>query len=419
MEGSSGKPGSRLKRVKRALSMSAMGKMSKDAFKRSQSIDHQLQQDLEQRKNELTLLLLGGAYSGKSTFVKQLRIHYGDGFPEDERGPYKHQVHDNISGAVHKVIDHMRIENIKFDNDAYMNQAIDFQTRNPVLDFNEMLKKTYTPDDLQQPGKGANSLLAMACTELGKRFAYMSVKCGGISEHDQRLLLTLWDDSGFQRAFTELVHRKGESACLRPQEVYFLSNLERMLSEKYVPTHQDILYIRRPTLGVIEHLFNVDDLIYRVIDVAGQKSQRKKWIHVFENVTVVLFFVALSAFDETLEEDESLNSLEDSLQMFHEVSHNHYLERTDFLLFLNKYDLFTEKLKHVQFKTFVKTYSGDNSPETCIKYIKDQFEQSRPCHKHVYTHVACATDVTMMADVLSKVLNIVAEINFRKTGGLF
>ncbi|WAR22524.1 GNAI3-like protein [Mya arenaria] len=322
-----------------ALSMSAMGKMSKDAFKRSQSIDHQLQQDLEQRKNELTLLLLGGAYSGKSTFVKQLRIHYGDGFPEDERGPYKHQVHDNISGAVHKVIDHMRIENIKFDNDAYM---------------------------------------------------------------DQRLLLTLWDDSGFQRAFTELVHRK-----------------ERMLSEKYVPTHQDILYIRRPTLGVIEHLFNVDDLIYRVIDVAGQKSQRKKWIHVFENVTVVLFFVALSAFDETLEEDESLNSLEDSLQMFHEVSHNHYLERTDFLLFLNKYDLFTEKLKHVQFKTFVKTYSGDNSPETCIKYIKDQFEQSRPCHKHVYTHVACATDVTMMADVLSKVLNIVAEINFRKTGGLF
>lgn len=47
----------------------------------------------------------------------------------------------------------------------------------------------------------------------------------------------------------------------------------------------------------------------RVIDVAGQKSQRKKWIHVFENVTVVLFFVAVSAFDETLEEDDSLVSI--------------------------------------------------------------------------------------------------------------
>ena len=49
-------------------------------------------------------------------------------------------------------------------------------------------------------------------------------------------------------------------------------------------------------------------LVFRVIDVAGQKSQRKKWIHLFENVTAVLFFVALSEFDEYLEEDETLVS---------------------------------------------------------------------------------------------------------------
>jgi len=39
--------------------MTAMGKMSKDAIKRSQSIDNQLQRELAQKKNELTLLLLG------------------------------------------------------------------------------------------------------------------------------------------------------------------------------------------------------------------------------------------------------------------------------------------------------------------------------------------------------------------------
>ena len=48
---------------------------------------------------------------------------------------------------------------------------------------------------------------------------------------------------------------------------------------------------------------------FRVIDVAGQKSQRKKWIHLFENVTAVLFFVPLSGFDEYLEEDDSLVSI--------------------------------------------------------------------------------------------------------------
>ena len=42
--------------------------------------------------------------------------------------------------------------------------------------------------------------------------------------------------------------------------------------------------------------------------MAGQKSQRKKWIHLFENVTAVLFFVPLSGFDEYLEEDDSLVS---------------------------------------------------------------------------------------------------------------
>ena len=47
-------------------------------------------------------------------------------------------------------------------------------------------------------------------------------------------------------------------------------------------------------------------VLARVIDVAGQKSLRKKWIHFFEGVTAVLFFVALSGFDETVEEEPTL-----------------------------------------------------------------------------------------------------------------
>ncbi|XP_052227931.1 guanine nucleotide-binding protein G(i) subunit alpha-3-like isoform X2 [Dreissena polymorpha] len=404
--------------MRTALSLSAMGKISKDAMKRSQSIDNQIQQDQEQKKNELTLLLLGGAYSGKSTFVKQLRIHYGDGFPEEERLPYTNQVHETVSGAAIKIIEHMQSEHIRFESEELQNAAADFHQRNPVVNFNDMLTKSYTADDMQT-ARGANSLLAMACNELGKRFAYMNVKCGGLSKQDQDLLLEMWKDEGFQRGFKGLLTAKCSVRSIRPQELYFCSNISRMLAEDYVPSHQDILFIRRPTLGVIEHHFNVDDFIYRVIDVAGQKSQRKKWIHLFENVTVVLFFVSLSAFDENLEEDEALNTLQDSLQTFREVSHNHYLDKTDFLLFLNKFDLFAEKLRSTKFSAHIQDYDGDNTPEACIKYIREQFHQHRPCHKQVYTHVSCATDVVMMSDLLSKVLNIVAEINFRKTGGLF
>ena len=41
----------------------------------------------------------------------------------------------------------------------------------------------------------------------------------------------------------------------------------------------------------------------RMVDVGGQRSERKKWIHCFEGVTAILFCVALSAYDLTLEED--------------------------------------------------------------------------------------------------------------------
>lgn len=412
------KPKNALKRIKKTLSLSTFGKISKDAFRKSRSIENQLEADKEKQLNELTLLLLGSACSGKSTFVKQLRIHYGDGFPDEERMQFINQIHDNISGAANKIIACMKESPIQFDNDNLQMQADDFQIRNPLTDYTEMVTTVQSAEDIT-PTKGAQCHLTMQCTMLCERFSYLNLKCKELSAADQKLLLSFWDDLAFQKCYARLLSMACCPKTLTPQDVYFCCHMKRILSENYVPTHQDILQVRQPTMGVTEHQFNVDDFIYRVIDVAGQKSQRKKWIHLFENVTVIVFFVALSAFDEKLEEDNQLNSLDDSLQTFHEISYNQYLDKTDFLLFLNKYDLFTEKLKTVKFKTFFRNYEGENSPESCTKYIRELFHQRRPGHKQVFTHVLCATDVSLMGGILSQVLNIVAEINFRKTGGLF
>ena len=48
---------------------------------------------------------------------------------------------------------------------------------------------------------------------------------------------------------------------------------------------------------------------FRVVDVGGQRSERKKWIHCFEDVTAILFFVALSEYDMTLREDAAVVSV--------------------------------------------------------------------------------------------------------------
>ena len=52
----------------------------------------------------------------------------------------------------------------------------------------------------------------------------------------------------------------------------------------------------------------VSVMLHRVVDVGGQRSERKKWIHCFEDVTAILFFVALSEYDLSLREDAAVVS---------------------------------------------------------------------------------------------------------------
>lgn len=48
----------------------------------------------------------------------------------------------------------------------------------------------------------------------------------------------------------------------------------------------------------------------RMVDVGGQRSERRKWIHCFENVTSIIFLVALSEYDQILfESDNEVNSI--------------------------------------------------------------------------------------------------------------
>lgn len=42
-----------------------------------------------------------------------------------------------------------------------------------------------------------------------------------------------------------------------------------------------------------------------MFDVGGQRSERKKWIHCFENVTSIIFCVALSEYDQVLLEENN------------------------------------------------------------------------------------------------------------------
>ena len=58
--------------------------------------------------------------------------------------------------------------------------------------------------------------------------------------------------------------------------------------------------------GITETMFKIRELTYKLFDVGGQQSERKKWIRCFENVTALVFLVSLSEYDQMLYENESV-----------------------------------------------------------------------------------------------------------------
>ena len=71
----------------------------------------------------------------------------------------------------------------------------------------------------------------------------------------------------------------------------------------YQPTEQDIFYIQERTVGITETTFQWGDSEVVIIDASGCKSERRKWIHQFQDVLCILFVVDLSGYDECLIED--------------------------------------------------------------------------------------------------------------------
>ncbi len=103
---------------------------------------------------------------------------------------------------------------------------------------------------------------------------------------------------------------------------------------------EDFLKMRVRTTGVVEASFHVRyrgmALSFRLIDVGGQRSERRKWIHCFDNVDAILFLVAISEYNQVLLEDGRTNRMDESLKLFESIVNNPFFIKTSFLLFLNK-----------------------------------------------------------------------------------
>ena len=99
--------------------------------------------------------------------------------------------------------------------------------------------------------------------------------------------------------------------------------------------------------------------IHRMFDVGGQRNERRKWIHCFDNVHAVLFVVAINEYDQMLFEDPTVNRLVESHNLFAEISNSRFFRHTAIILFLNKSDLFAKKIKISNITSAFPDYTGE------------------------------------------------------------
>lgn len=171
-----------------------------------------------------------------------------------------------------------------------------------------------------------------------------------------------------------------------------------------MPNDQDVLRSRVKTTGITETTFIIGDLTYRMFDVGGQRSERKKWIHCFENVTTILFLVAISEYDQLLFEDETVNRMQEALTLFDSICNSRWFTKTSIILFLNKIDRFKEKLPVSPMKNYFPDYEGGDDYAAACDYILNRFVSlNQHENKQIYTHFTCATDTTQIRFVMAAV----------------
>ena len=331
----------------------------------SDRIDRELKASA--REHIIKLLLLGAGESGKSTFVKQMKIIHEDGYSTDELNSFISIIHGNLLTSMVEVIKAMDKLNITLHNPS--NQVC----ASKIINYPTPVQ--YIP------------------TEIGE------------------MMKLLWQDDGFQECL-----KRGIDYQLSDSAPYYFQRMDKILDPSYTPNEQDVLQSRVQTTGIVETTFTSGNITYQLFDVGGQRSERRKWLHCFDDVEAVLFVVALSGYDMTLTEDGTTNRMEESLNLFQAICVNKFFDNSSIVLFLNKLDLFTEKVNNTNhhLRLFFPQYTGpDHDVLAAKEFIKDQFLACNTKERIIYPHYTTATDTNNVRVVFKVVLDTIMQKSFK------
>jgi len=331
----------------------------------TEAIDMGLKKLNKNLSNQVRILLLGPGESGKSTIFKQMKILQDEGgFSEEEKLSFREQIYHNCVSQMRTIIE----------------AAISIRhplTKKESIEYAQQIMKisrdvTWTP-------------------EIGN------------------MIKALWSDPGIQEVFS----KRGKLYQLNDTTQYFMENIDRINSADYIPSQEDVLRVRVRSTGIEEAEFIFDKKLFRVIDVGGQRSERRKWIHCFDGITAVLFCTSLADYFLPLREDPRQNRLVEAIKLFTEVSHQETFNSKTLIFFLNKIDLLEEKLPEYPLEQWQPDYQPPKSSnpkvhfDAASDFIKGlfikQIDESRRNLGTLFVHYTCALDTKSIELVIKAV----------------
>lgn len=342
-------------------------------------------------RNKTQILFLGAGESGKSTIVKQAVLHYGSGFSDNERRQYVRKITNNLIKGASAI----------FENATNLGYSI-------------------TDENVRSAGNRLCDLLGD-----GNESSAIMVDC--LTDQIVDDIRILWGNENFQATLrlSHLYH-------LEDTWVDFVRKLERYPNQwggpNWLPNDDDMLRARTMTVGYNSTEITLDDRRFVLIDVGGQRSERRKWMNLFGDIDAVIFVTALSEYNQTLFEAKDVNRLQESLGLFKQYSSMNEFRDSAFMLFLNKFDLFQDKF-YDKGQELVKPdvpdirdppkreEEQDRSCQLALQWFNDIFysQADRP-RNEIYVKVTTALDKKNVKFVLTSCKDHIFTRHLRDAG---
>ncbi|XP_075760079.1 guanine nucleotide-binding protein subunit alpha-13 isoform X2 [Pelodiscus sinensis] len=328
--------------------------------RKSKEIDKCLNREKTYVKRLVKILLLGAGESGKSTFLKQMRIIHGADWDLGDREEFRAIIYSNVIKGIRVLVDAREKLHIPWGDPANQKNG-----------------------DMMMAFDTRSAMVAQGKVETRVFLQYLPA------------IKSLWADNGIQHAYDR----------------------RREFQLDYLPSQQDILLARKPTKGIYEYTFEIKNVPFKMVDVGGQRSERKRWFECFDSVTSILFLVSSSEFDQVLMEDRLTNRLTESLNIFETIVNNRVFNNVSIILFLNKTDLLEEKVQKVSIKNYFPEFEGDPHCLTDVqKFLVECFRAKRrdPQQKPLYHHFTTAINTENIRLVFRDVKDTILHDNLKQ-----